>query len=203
MRKIFRRVGIIFLAVALVMLGMLIADRQRLERDLIRLHVVANSDSQEDQAVKLQVRDAILASLDQQLQNLTDIEQAKAYLQAYLPQLEQIANQVLEQAGFADRAKISLTEEEFPTREYDTFSLPAGIYQSLRVVIGEGEGKNWWCVVFPSLCYSATAQDVEDTAVGAGFSDGLANTLTQEDGYEIRFFLLDCLGRVENFFHRS
>lgn len=203
MVKLLKRVGLAAAFTALVMLGMLIADRQRLERDLIRLHVVANSDSGEDQAVKLQVRDAILANLDAQIGSFTDIDQAKAYLAAHLPELERIANQVLEQAGFAERAAVSLTDEEFPTRQYDTFSLPAGIYQSLRVVIGEGEGKNWWCVVFPSLCYGATSADVEDMAVSAGFSDPLANTLTREDGYEIRFFLLDCLGRVENFFHRE
>lgn len=203
MVKLLKRVGLAAAFTALVMLGMLIADRQRLERDLIRLHVVANSDSGEDQAVKLQVRDAILANLDAQIGSFTDIDQVKAYLAAHLPELERIANQVLEQAGFAERAAVSLTDEEFPTRQYDTFSLPAGIYQSLRVVIGEGEGKNWWCVVFPSLCYGATSADVEDMAVSAGFSDPLANTLTREDGYEIRFFLLDCLGRVENFFHRE
>ena len=203
MVKLLKRVGLAAAFTALVMLGMLIADRQRLERDLIRLHVVANSDSGEDQAVKLQVRDAILANLDAQIGSFTDIDQVKAYLAAHLPELERIANQVLEQAGFAERAAVSLTDEEFPTRQYDTFSLPAGIYQSLRVVIGEGEGKNWWCVVFPSLCYGATSADVEDMAVSAGFSDPLANTLTREDGYEIRFFLLDWLGRVENFFHRE
>ena len=203
MFKLFKRVAVVLIAVALVMLGMLIADRQRLREDLIRLHVVANSDSDEDQAVKLQVRDAIISNLRHQMENLTDIGQAKAYLQEHLPQLEAIANRVLEGAGFSDRAAISLTDEEFPLREYDTFSLPSGIYQSLRIVIGDGEGHNWWCVVFPSLCFSATSEGVEDVAVSYGFSDTLADTLTQEDGYAIRFFLLDCIGKVENFFHKE
>ena len=203
MRKLFRRMAAIALVVSCALLGMLIADRKRLEQDLIRLHVVAASDSTEDQAVKLQVRDALIANLDEQLKNLTDVDQAKAYIQQYIPQLESIANQVLDQVGSTDRARIRLTEEEFPLREYETFSLPAGVYQSLRVIIGDGEGQNWWCVVFPGLCYSATADGVEEMAVSAGFSDELANTLTLEDGYELRFFLLDCLGRVENFFHRG
>lgn len=203
MRKMFRRMAAIALVVSCALLGMLIADRKRLGQDLIRLHVVAASDSTEDQAVKLQVRDALIANLDEQLKNLTDVDQAKAYIQQYIPQLESIANQVLDQVGSTDRARIRLTEEEFPLREYETFSLPAGVYQSLRVIIGDGDGQNWWCVVFPGLCYSATADGVEEMAVSAGFSDELANTLTLEDGYELRFFLLDCLGRVENFFHRG
>jgi len=85
-------------------------------------------------------------------------------------------------------------------RNYDTFRLPAGVYESLRIVIGEGEGKNWWCVVFPELCLPATAEGFESVAVGSGFSEALSGALTGETQYEIRFFLLDCFGRLENFF---
>ena len=176
----------------------LAADRQRLSEDIIRLHVVGASDSEADQAVKLQVRDAVLAELETAMAAQPDADTAAAWLTAHLGAVEQAANDALAAAGTADRATVTLQREAFPTRDYDTFSLPAGVYESLRVTIGSGEGRNWWCVVFPSLCVSATAEGFADTAAGAGFSDGLTNTLEQEPGYEVRFFLLDCLGWLQN-----
>ncbi len=203
MRKFVKRVFACALLAALVWCGMLIADRQILNRELIRLHVVANSDSEEDQQIKLQVRDAIVESLREGMADITDVEQAKAYITQQLPKLERLANQTLEALGCHDRVDVSLDMEEFATRVYDTFSLPAGVYESLRVVIGEGAGRNWWCVVFPELCLPATVDGFESEAVSCGFSDTLTNTLTGEEEYEFRFFLLDCLGRIENFFHRD
>ena len=201
MRKYLYRVGICLLAVCAIWTWMLIKDRQKLRQELIRFHVVAASDEADDQAVKLQVRDAIIEALQAELQNLQDMEQAKAYLQENLPKIQTIANNVLEQAGFEDTATVSLCVEEFATRFYDTFTLPSGLYESLRIVIGEGEGQNWWCVMFPSFCLPATSEGFEDVACGAGFSDTLTKTLEGE--YEIRFFFLDALGAVENFLHRG
>lgn len=201
MRKVLKRIGFVALLAALVWTGALLADRQRLSRELVRLHVVASSDSAQAQEQKLMVRDAVLESLRQGLADLTDVEQAKEYIMQHLPELERIANEVLSSAGSGDRAAVSLTEEAFPTREYDTFSLPAGIYESLRIVIGEGEGHNWWCVVFPELCLPATVEGFEDAAEAGGFPDSLTGALSGEDGYQIRFFFLDLLGKVENFFH--
>lgn len=168
MRKLLKRIGICFLIVCLVWCGTVIADRQRLREELIRLHVVAASDSDEDQALKLRVRDAVVESLEDAMADLTDAEQAKAYLQENLPKIENLANQVLQEAGCTDTVQVSLAVEEFATRVYDTFTLPAGLYDSLRIIIGEGEGHNWWCVVFPSLCIPATSDGFEDTAAGAG-----------------------------------
>lgn len=185
---------------ALVWSGVVLADRQILNEELIRLHVVAHSDSREDQAVKLQVRDAVLAKLNREMGNAGDVKKARAYLMEHLGELEQAANETLKSLGSGETAKVSLTSERFPMREYDTFSLPAGVYQSLRIVIGDGCGQNWWCVVFPSLCLPATAEGFGEAAVEAGFSPGLASALSGKDGYELRFFLLDCLGELENFF---
>ena len=201
MRKLLKRIGICFLIVCLVWCGTVIADRQRLREELIRLHVVAASDSDEDQALKLRVRDAVVERLEDAMADLTDAEQAKAYLQENLPKIENLANQVLQEAGCTDTVQVSLAVEEFATRVYDTFTLPAGLYDSLRIIIGEGEGHNWWCVVFPSLCIPATSDGFEDTAAGAGFPDSLTGALEGEDGYEVRFFLLDALGRFENLIH--
>lgn len=186
----------ILVLTAFVWLGGILADRQQLHEDILRLHVVAASDSEEDQAVKLSVRDAILESLQDGLSDLTDLDQAKAYVQEKLPELEQTANHVLAELGFTDSATVTLTEEAFPEREYDSFTLPSGVYNALRVVIGEGEGHNWWCVVFPQLCVSANAEEFSEVS---NFSDTLDGTLTGE--YEIRFWVLDKLGQLENFLH--
>ena len=200
MKKLLKRVFACFLLVCLVYTIALVGDRQKLRSELIRLHVVAASDSEEDQAIKLQVRDAVLESLQDGIENATDIEAAKAYIGSQLPKLESVANRVLAAAGCGDVATVSLQVEEFAARVYDTFSLPAGLYDSLRITIGEGEGRNWWCVTFPSLCIPATTEGFEAVAAGAGFSDELTGSLTGE--YEVRFYLLDLLGQLENFLHR-
>ena len=184
-------------------LGGIMQDRQTLSDDVIRLHVVAASDSEEDQAVKLRIRDAVVEKLSDAMDAVPSAADAKAFLAEHLDEIEETANQVLAQAGFLDTVTVSLGTEAFDTRVYDTFTLPAGVYESLRIVVGEGEGKNWWCVVFPSLCVPQTTHDFADAAVGSGFSDTLASTVSNEEGYEIRFFLLDCLGRLQNLFHRE
>jgi stage II sporulation protein R len=201
MRKAWKQLGICFLAVVTVWTLALIRDRQMLRQELVRLHVVAASDSAEDQAVKLRVKDAVVNSLKADLEKCHSAEEASAYLQENLPKIEALSNRILREAGCIDVAKASLKLEEFPTRDYDTFSLPAGIYQALRITIGEGEGHNWWCVAFPGLCLPATTSGFEDAASCAGLSDGLTATLEEKPGYEIRFWLLDALGCVENFLH--
>ena len=200
MKRQIKRIAWVALAVALVFLWGLLTDSKALHDDLLRLHVVGASDSQEDQDVKLLVRDAVLASLEDGLRDLTDPAAAYDYVARMLPQVEQAANKALELAGFSDTVTVSLTEEAFTTREYDTFSLPAGVYKALRIVIGEGEGKNWWCGVFPRLCVGTEADFVE-TASMAGLSDDLTGALEGE--YEIRFWLLDKIGEIKNRFFDS
>lgn len=200
MKAIFKRLVFLTVLVCCFYTGALLADKEILHDELIRLHVVANSDSVEDQNIKLQVRDAVIGSLQQAMADATDMDQAREYIQEHLPQIQAAANAVLKELGSDDSAIVTFMEESFPARQYDTFSLPSGIYQSLRITIGDGQGKNWWCVVFPSLCFQASASDVEDVAAGAGFSDGLSNTVTRQEGYQIRFFFLDLLGKMENFF---
>lgn len=176
----------------------LISDRRTLSSGLIRFHVVANSDTQADQAMKILVRDAVLNSIQTDLQAISDMETAKAYLQGNLPKIQGIVDRTLQELGFQGTSSVTMCKEKFDIRHYDTFSLPAGVYDSLRIVIGEGLGKNWWCVSFPTLCIPATAAEFQDAAVGAGFSDSLTRTLSGEESYEIRFFFLDQLGKLEN-----
>ena len=179
----------------------LIADKQMLSNNLIRFHVVGNSNSVKDQQDKLCVRDALIAYLRDEMQDIENIQDAEKYLISQLTKLEELANETLQQLGSELKARVSLLQEEFGTREYDTFSLPSGVYKSLRVEIGEAEGKNWWCVVFPSLCIPTDTDGFEDTAVSAGMDQELADTLCGSEKYEIRFFFLDCLGKLENLFH--
>lgn len=199
MRKQIRRILFLAALVGGVWLGGVMADARALREDIVRLHVVANSDSAEDQAVKLRVRDAVLENLRREMANVQDIGQAKEYIKGMLPKLTQIANQVLAQAGFDQTATVSLGVEEFPLREYDTFSLPSGLYQSLRIIIGDGQGQNWWCVVYPELCIPATSEEFVETASIQGMPDSLSGSLTGE--YEIRFWILDQLGKLGNFLH--
>ena len=192
MKRHIRRIAFVALVVACIYGWGIVTDSQALHDELLRLHVVGASDSKEDQDVKLRVRDAVLQSLEEGLRDVTDPQAAYDYVARMLPKVEEAANRALAAAGFSDTVAVSLTEEAFPTREYDTFSLPAGVYKALRVVIGEGEGKNWWCVVFPQLCMG------EEFVETSAMSDELSQTLTGE--YEIRFWLLEKLGQVKNHF---
>ena len=199
MWKLLKSVVALLLVIGALYTYSVYRDRKVLNDQIIRLHVVADTDSQIDQEVKLLVRDEILRLVNMIKTDDISKEEALKQLQEQLPVLQEAANTILQQAGQKYEAIVTLQQEAFPTRDYDTFSLPAGVYDSLRVTIGSGEGKNWWCVVFPDLCLPAVAADVEDTAVEAGFSDTLSKTLTREDGYEVRFWILDCFGKLQNF----
>lgn len=178
----------LLLALAATLLwGALSVQRQdSLQRKLIRLHVIANSDSAADQALKLQVRDQVLARAQTILEDSADMVQARQQLEAALPQLEQAARETLAASGCGDTVQARLEETEFPTKVYDGFSLPSGRYLALRVVIGQGQGRNWWCVVFPPLCTSA-ACDWEDTARQGGLAQEELSLMAEKDGYVLRF----------------
>ena len=166
-------------------------QQQRMSEKIIRLHVVANSDSGADQAIKLHVRDAVLAAARQALQGADDPQQAIAQA---LPALEAAANAALAAQGSRDTASVSFRRELFPTRDYDTFSLPSGVYRSLRVTIGAGGGHNWWCVIFPSLCVPATADGFVQAAEAGGFTRAEIGLMTQTDeGYVLKFRSLELL----------
>ena len=167
------------------------SQQQRMAEKLIRLHVVANSDAAEDQRVKLVVRDAVLAEAGALLADASD---ARAAIAGGLPQLEAAANAALRAEGSADTARVSFRRELFPTRVYSTFSLPAGVYPSLRVTLGEGNGHNWWCVIFPSLCTPATADGFAAAAAAGGFTQAEIGLMTQADeSYSVKFRSLELL----------
>ena len=199
MKKIIKILVSTFLLVSVIAIADIYCDKKALQENIIRLHVVANSDSQEDQEIKLQVKDALVEYLQPKLEDLENKEQTMEFLADNIDLIQKAANNELQKMGVSDRAVVYLGSEAFNTRVYETFSLPAGVYDSLRIQIGEGNGKNWWCVVFPSLCLPATSDGFQDTAVSSGFSEELGSALAS--GKNFRFYILDCLGKIENLFH--
>ncbi len=200
MSKIIKFVWSAALVMSLFLVGILLADKLWLRENVIRLRVVAASDSVTDQQNKLLVRDAVTAYLETKMKNTDSVEAARVFLAGQLDALTEVATAVLCAQGCRDQVSVRMTEEAADSRKYDTFRLPSGVYQTLRIDIGEAEGKNWWCVVFPSLCIPATTDGFQSAAVGAGFNEGLTESLSQTEGFEVRFFLLDCLGKLEEFF---
>lgn len=138
---------------------------QQLPENVLRLHVIANSDSPGDQALKLQVRDAVLQEASRWCRDAETFQDANTLVCTHLESIMDAAQHTVKENGFTDRAVASVTEEFFPTRKYNGFTLPAGRYRALRIVIGEGSGHNWWCMVFPSLCLPA-ATEGEDVLAG-------------------------------------
>ena len=166
-------------------------DREQaaLSDKVIRLHVIANSDTEADQALKLRVRDRILEEAAGYFQAGQTVEEAAAELTEYLPALAEAGAQVVREAGYDYPVSASLEPNVwFPTKTYTDFSLPAGSYTALRIVIGEGEGRNWWCVVFPPLCLGSVTETVEETACTGGFTRSEVALITGEtEGYVVKF----------------
>ena len=168
------------------------ASEAALAGRVLRLHVVANSDSEGDQARKLLVRDAVLARASQLLEGVDDRQEAEAILAPHLDELAQAGAEALARTGSHDQVSAALTGQWFPTKEYDGFALPAGQYRALRVTIGEGEGHNWWCVVFPPLCLASVAEEsVETAAEGVLSEDQVALITGRDGGYVLKFRLIE------------
>ena len=202
MRKLFVFICFTVLCAAVLFVIECSAEKAQLQESIVRLHIVANSDSAEDQAQKLRVRDAVMDYLMPLLANATSAEDAKKHILQHTAEIENTVLTLLHKEGTNMMVRISLTDESFDTRYYDTFALPAGVYSALRIELGEGAGKNWWCVAFPSLCVPAAGETIEDVAAGAGFSDQLTNSIKQKYGFVFRFYFLDLLGKLENLFSK-
>ena len=160
-------------ALALVLGAWLGGEQRSLAGRVVRLHVIANSDSARDQALKLAERDELAAA----------------------------GQAVVDAQGGTDRVTAQLTRCWFPTKTYDGFALPAGEYEALRVVIGDGRGQNWWCVAYPPLCLGAASETIEDAAQAGQFTSGQAKLVTGDSGpYVLKFKGMELLGRLEGLF---
>lgn len=170
---------------------------EKIYSDMIRLHVIAASDSDEDQAVKLQVRDAVLEVVEASLKDVKSQEEARSAVEAANDEIHTAAKSVLKREGFDYPVSVELGLENYPERVYEGFTLPAGQYTSLRVIIGGGEGHNWWCVLYPPLCTTA-AEDREQVFITAGFTDEQYKTITEtkQVKYKVRFKVLEILASL-------
>lgn len=166
-----------------------------LRHNILRLHIIANSDTVADQELKIKIRDQILAETSDLFLNTYDLEAAKQKVGENLEEFEEIANTVIEQNGFDYTAKAILDESYFDTRTYEDFTLPAGYYPSLIIKLGKAEGKNWWCVVFPSVCIPAASKgDLSDSVKAEA-----ANMAKQGSQYVMRFKTVEIYEKIKNF----
>ena len=175
---------LLFLAVcfAAVLFFSQAAAAGRIKDKVLRLHVIANSDSEEDQALKLKVRDQVLATLKPLLENAEDRSSSEAIVRAHLSEVEAAARETAWQEKPGENVHAELTNTRFPEKTYGDCTFPAGNYDALRITIGEAKGKNWWCVLFPSLCFVDTVHGV----VPEESKELLKNVLTEEE-YESLF----------------
>lgn len=196
MKKWMHRV-LMALSILILINGFFVARQQKLAEKMVRLHVVAASDQEIDQEIKLLVRDVVLQETGKLLEGETD---PRGALSRGLSSIETAANQCLQSLGCRETAKVTLQKELFPTREYDSFTLPAGTYTALRVTIGTGQGHNWWCVVFPSLCLSATLGEFEQAAQCAGMTEQEVKWITDTENNRLSFKSLELLYDLQQLF---
>lgn len=164
------------------------AKQSSLSSTLVRLHVIAVSDDEYEQSLKLRVRDGVLSYISPKLRDVKSAQQAQEIIKTELDGIKAAA----ESSAEGRSVEVTLSQEYYPTRNYEKFSLPAGKYQSLRVILGEGEGHNWWCVVFPPLCISAAEQEQAVESM----SEDMRGIVTEEDGYEYKFRILELWGEL-------
>lgn len=170
------------------------AECSDIRQNVVRLHILANSDSAEDQQVKLLVRDALLSSGKELFSGAINVENAQTSLEMQKHGLIETANEVLKENGFDYRTQIFLVNEYFSTRTYEDFTLPAGEYLALKVVLGKGEGHNWWCVMFPPLCLPAASENADIDAV---FGKDGAELVRSEAKYEMRFKIIEIFENIK------
>ncbi len=201
--KFFLSISAAVIICAVIMTLLPTSDDGMIYDNMIRLHVIAASDSEEDQSLKLKVRDTVLECIGDKIEGTTKKSDAQEKIVTMTGEIEACAEETIRDLGSNYDVSVVLGTEEYPERTYENFRLPAGEYTSLRVIIGEGEGKNWWCVLFPPLCTgSATKEEDEEDFLAAGFT-GEQYELIQNDAspkYKVKFKILEIF---ENIFGTS
>lgn len=167
-----------------------------LRQNVLRLHIIANSDSKADQELKLKIRDEILKETGNVFLEAKTLTQAESETKKALGEFEQIANRVIAENGFTYKAQVSLGDCFFETRNYETFSLPAGRYRSLIIKLGEANGKNWWCVIFPTVCIPAAIKGNLRETVSAKS----VNVAENSERYIIKFKAVEIYEKIKSKF---
>ena len=179
------------LAVLILLAVVPVAKADNLYGSVIRLHVLANSDDPHDQELKLKVRDGILDYADDVVSDISTRKEAEKILPTHFNAMKAVAEEILAKEGSPMPVSVSLMPEQYPTREYEAIALPSGEYLSLQVKIGEAEGQNWWCVLFPPLCLDS-AVGAEDALLNAGMAEENVKTVTRDGTeYVLRFKILE------------
>lgn len=187
--------------ILLLLLGLQYGRNLRMQEDIagkvLRFHVLANSDSREDQALKLAVRDAVGVEMAEVLAGAGDREACEKIINANLNRIKATAERVVEEWGLDYEVEAALEEVDFPVKTYGDYTFPAGKYEALRVVIGEGEGHNWWCVMYPNMCFSGSVYEVVDEEAEEKLREVLDEeeyeTVLSSGDYEVRLKCLDFL----------
>lgn len=167
----------------------------RVRSDVLRMHVIANSDCSADQQLKLMVRDAVLERGAQLFDGTVTADEARRKIEPHKAELEAAAREVIERAGYDYPVSVNVVNEYFATRCYGSLTMPAGRYTAVKVVIGEGAGRNWWCVMFPPLCLPA-AQD-RGGNLDAFFDDGELKVVESSGRYELRFKIVEIIEKLK------
>lgn len=170
-----------------------------IRENVLRLHILANSDSAVDQENKLRVRDRILQETDSLFYLSDSLEAAEAKARESLPRIEEIARDELRKLGSDDDVHAELTHMFFDTRVYENFTMPAGYYDAVRVTIGEAQGHNWWCVLYPALCVPAASEDSE-AALARTLTEGEREIVESKPEYEVRFYAVELFEKVKDYF---
>ena len=164
--------------------------------DVLRLHILADSDSPEDQNIKLTVRDALLNCGNEIFSGTTDLETVRERLENERTNIISIIDKLLKKNGFDYKSDIYLTEEYFTTRTYGEYTLPAGKYLAIKVILGEGEGHNWWCVMFPPLCLPAATSDKKELDDYFDFQS--SSLIKSNPKYDMRFKIIEIIEKIKN-----
>lgn len=173
--------------------------QQEIAQKVLRFHVRANSDSREDQALKLRVRDAVGAMMQQVLESVEDVAECSRIVEANLAAVVDTAQQTVYEEGYTYTVSAQMESTEFPQKAYGNYIFPAGEYQALNVVIGSGKGRNWWCVMYPNLCFHDAVYEVVDEeaekTLQRVLSEDEYDAVLKSGEYRIRFKYLDFLNR--------
>ena len=188
-RLLIATITVLGLSIILSMLP--IHGETEIYENVLRLHVLANSDGEEDQALKLAVRDEVLKETQELFADCKTREEAQEILTQNLGVIQRTAQDAVRSAGYSYSVTVELGEEEYPTRNYESCCFPAGEYISLRIKIGEAQGQNWWCVLFPPMCVGAATNDNAFAEVGLTGDQYNIITQTEKPKYKVRFKLLE------------
>lgn len=193
-RKIELSVIVGVIACIVLNIGSFAMKCENVRESVLRLHVIAASDSTEDQRLKLKVRDAVLKEGAEIFDGSVNIENAVSQITPELERLESCAEKVMAENGFDYDAEITLSREFFPTKTYDGLTFPAGKYLAVRVVIEKGEGQNWWCVMFPSLCLPSA---IVRTEIDDVLNEKEVQLVSRSPKYEPRFKIIEWIEKLK------